>query len=118
MAVYFVEIPGSDFTGFKGGVDFYKGKGSTLSLRDARDAQARGCVVRDTEGKLVQIETTIHKESRIEILTAKAVEPKPASEIKVEGTSAGVPSASSTPAGETPKEAKPKTGARKGGRKK
>ena len=110
MAVYILVIPGSDFTGPKGGVDFYKGKGSTSSLRDVRDAQTRGCVLRDAEGKSVQIETTVHKESHVEILTAKAIEPKPASEIKTEGASAEAPSATSTPAGETPQETKPRTG--------
>lgn len=116
MAVYILEIPGSDFTGAKGGVDFYKGKGSTSSLRDARDAQLRGAVIRDAEGKEVFVESAVHKDSHVEILTARAVEPKV--EIKVEGASAEAPSATPAPAGETPQETKPKTGARKGGRKK
>jgi len=65
MAVYCLKIPGSDFTGFKGGVDFYRGKGSTSSKADA-DVLVLKCGCR-------------------------IVEPKPKSEIKVEGVPAGIP---------------------------
>jgi len=92
MAVYRLEIPGSDFTGFKGGVDFYGGKGSTSSKAD--------------------VDLLILK------FGCRIVEPKPKSEIKVEGVPAGIPLAISAPAGETPQETKPRTGTRKGGRKK
>jgi hypothetical protein len=90
MPIYLLEIPGSEFTGFKGGVDFYWGKGSTSSKADAdRLVVKAGC-------RIVE----------------------PASETKVEGVPAGIPLAISTPAGETPQETKPRMGTRKGGRKK
>ena len=92
MAVYHLEIPGSDFTGFKGGVDFYGGKGSTSSKADVDLLVLKyGC---------------------------RIVEPKPKSEIKVEGIPAGIPLAISTSAGKTPQETKPRMGRRKGSRKK
>lgn len=63
MPIYILEIPGSDFTGYRGGVDFSHGKGSTSSKADAdRLVVKAGC-------RIVE----------------------PASEIKVEGTSAEVP---------------------------
>jgi hypothetical protein len=44
VTVYILEIPGSEFTGFMGGVDFCKGKGSTSSRADALLLAARnGC---------------------------------------------------------------------------
>jgi hypothetical protein len=44
MTVYVLEIPGSGFTGFMGGVDFCKGRGSTSSRADALLLAARnGC---------------------------------------------------------------------------
>jgi hypothetical protein len=90
MPIYLLEIPGSEFTGFMGGVDFSHGKGSTSSKADAdRLVVKAGC-------RIVE----------------------PASETKVEGASAEAPSATSTPAGETPQETKPRMGTRKGGRKK
>jgi hypothetical protein len=91
MPVYIIEIPGSDFTGVKAGVDFYQGKGSTSSLRDARVHQAQGASVADSEGKPVEIVSEINKDARVEILSAKAVEPR--AETKVEGAPQGAPSA-------------------------
>jgi len=93
MAVYILKIPGSDFTGYKGGVDFCKGKGSTSSKADAdRLISKCGCII---------------------------VGPEPIiSEIKTEGIPEGVPPANSTPAGETPKETETKKETRKRGRKK
>ena len=92
MTVYRLEIPGSEFTGFMGGVDFYGGKGSTSSKADV-DLLVLKC-------------------------RCRIIEPKPKSEIKVEGVPAGIPLAIFTPAGETLQETKPRTGTRKGGRKK
>lgn len=92
MPIYLLEIPGSDFTGFKGGVDFYGGKGSTSSKADM-DVLILKCGCR-------------------------IVEPKPKSEIKVEGIPAGIPLAISTSTGETPRESKPRMGAHKKGGKK
>jgi hypothetical protein len=92
MAVYILKIPGSEFTGYKGGVDFYKGKGSTSSWADAgRLISKFGCLL---------------------------VELEPAIEIKAGEASAEASSGSSTPAGETPKETETKKETRKRGRKK
>jgi hypothetical protein len=89
--IYIIEIPkeiskaitGQDeFTGVKAGMDFYKGKGSTASARDARHWQQRGCVVTDQEGKRLFIQSSHHPESRTEILTTHEAPvedvPKPA----------------------------------------
>ena len=35
MPLYILRCPGSDYTGFRGGVDFFNGHGSTSSLSDA-----------------------------------------------------------------------------------
>ena len=92
MAVYILKIPGSGFTGFMGGVDFYGGKGSTSSKADADRLIAKcGCLI---------------------------VGPEPASEIKTEGTPEGVPPDNSTPTGETPHDTKAKRGAGGKGKKK
>jgi len=70
MPIYILEIPGSDFTGYRGGIDFFHGKGSTSSKADAdRLVVKAGC-------RIV----------------------RPASEIKVKGTSAEVPLAIPAPA--------------------
>ncbi len=45
MPLYIIEIPGSEFTGFKGGVDFHQGRGSTSSRADARRLAGLGFVV-------------------------------------------------------------------------
>ncbi len=72
MPLYIIEIPDSEFTGFRGGVDFFDGKGSTSSRTDAqRLAEALGYKVSE----------------RI------ALHPK--AETKVEGGPSGPPSATS-----------------------
>jgi hypothetical protein len=109
MPTYILQFPGSDFTGFRGGVDFYGGRGSTSSKADANLLVSKlGCLIVE-----------------------------PASEIKTEGAPAGALSATSTPEDEprrvfvnkADREAHEKlvqrlagnesrTGVRKGGRKK
>ncbi len=67
MPLYILEIPGSEFTGVRGGIDFFKGRGSTSSKADAlRMVERAGCQI---------------------------VVPEPASETKTEGGPAGPPSA-------------------------
>jgi len=72
MAVYFLKHPSSDFTGIMGGVDFYDGRGSTSSLRDARGLSEKGCIIYDEQRRSVVIEAHINPESRAEVLEAKA----------------------------------------------
>lgn len=53
MPIYILEIPGSDFTGVKGGVDFCKGRGSTSSRHDADHLAAKaGCRIVGPESEI------------------------------------------------------------------
>jgi len=45
MPLFVIEIPGSDFTGARGGVDFFRGKGTTSSRADAQRLAGLGCSV-------------------------------------------------------------------------
>jgi len=50
MPIYILEFPGSDFTGYRGGVDFSHGKGSTSSKADAdRLVSKFGCLIVEPE---------------------------------------------------------------------
>lgn len=51
MPLYVIEIPGSEFTGSRGGVDFFQGKGTTSSTVDARRLASLGYQVSETTSK-------------------------------------------------------------------
>lgn len=55
MPIYVLELPGLEFTGFKGGVDFVRGRGSTSSRDDALRLVAKlGCRIVEPESEIIE----------------------------------------------------------------
>jgi hypothetical protein len=96
MPVYILTIPGSEFTGYMAGVDFFQGKGSTSNIADAFAlAQTKNCGVAvvelDGTERPVVVTKAVKEHVAPSYAAAPVVAPDPAQSITAGGVEASAP---------------------------